>query len=147
MDPRPSRASFIVGLIAAAILGAAKASAQSAAPVREAANALSEAGPGSAKSAAARPSIRWSGETPSASRTIDAAYLEIEAALAAREEADRHLRDAVVPLQGETIRQADGSMRYLPVYYDRIAPFERAAMLANDRLDRANAELGSARQR
>lgn len=141
--------SFLVrcGVIAvAAALGASSAFAQSA-PKADAgtAAAKSDSGAAASKASAPRQSIRWSGETPNASRTVDAAYLEIEAATSARDEADRRLKEAVVPLQGETIRQPDGSVRYLPSYYDRIAPFERAAMIANDRLDRANDSLRTAR--
>jgi hypothetical protein len=92
---------------------------------------------------ARRSDVRWSGETDPGSMT--AAYVELEAARVASEEAEARLRAAVLPQAGETVRRPDGSVRYLPAYYERVAPFEREAMMAQERLERADLGLRIAR--
>lgn len=119
--------------------------AKSVAPKEETAkvDAPKAATPKAATSA--RNEIRWSGGNPTGPRTMNAAYTELEASTTARDTAERDLREAIVPRAGETVRLADGNVRYLPVYYERIAPYERAAMLAHDRHDRAQQGFRGAR--
>ena len=102
--------------------------------------AAAKSGPSSA-----RQEIRWMATEPDRQRSMNSAYTELEAATTGRETAERELREAVLPRSGETVQLADGNVRYLPIYYERIAPFERAAMLANDRYERAQSGFRFAR--
>lgn len=101
------------------------------------------AAPAGRQVVARRSDVRWSGETDPGSMT--AAYVELEAARAASEEAEARLREAVLPLAGEAVRRPDGTLRYLPAYYERVAQFEREAMMAQERLERADLGLRIAR--
>ena len=74
-------------------------------------------------------------------RSIDSAYSELHAAALNRDDADRDLREAIKPRAGEAIAHSNGDLRLLPVYFDRIAKYERASMLAHERHERAEHAL------
>jgi Domain of unknown function (DUF4124) len=78
---------------------------------------------------------------PTRPRSIDSAYSELSAAQLTRDEAHNALLDAIKPRAGEAITHSNGHLRLLPAYFDRVAKYERASMLANERLERAQHAL------